>query len=57
MKCGCGCGREIPNGCFWATNACGKKGRKHSVYMPANGEWREQTRLRKKISLLKKGNK
>jgi hypothetical protein len=55
MKCPCGCGKEVPNGHFWADKYCYKKGRKNNIYMPRNGEWREATRIMRKINTLKKG--
>lgn len=33
-KCPCGCGKEVPSGKFWATDACGKKGRRRGIRMP-----------------------
>jgi hypothetical protein len=57
MKCPCGCGKEIPNGCYWATEKCGKNARKHGLYMPRNNEWRQASRIIRKINLLKKGSK
>lgn len=55
MKCPCGCKREVPHGHFWATESCGRKAKKHGVYMPANGEWRKHARLMKKIRKVKHG--
>jgi hypothetical protein len=55
MNCPCGCGKEVKHGCFWATRYCYKTGRKKGIYMPANGEWRADTRIHKKMNLLKKG--
>lgn len=34
MKCPCGCLRDVPHLAFWATPACGKRGRRHGIYMP-----------------------
>lgn len=55
MKCPCGCPREVPNGHYWATENCGKRAKKHGLYMPMNGEWRQDERTRKKLQSLKKG--
>lgn len=56
MKCPCGCGKDVPNKCFWATEACGKRANKHGLFMPKT-DCRSEERKRKKLYLLTKGKK
>lgn len=57
MKCPCGCGRDVPNGHYWATENCGKRANKYGKFMPKNGEWRSASRVMRKLNSLKKGKK
>lgn len=55
MKCPCGCGKPVGNNRYWATEECGEKARTKGLYMPQNGAWRKDQRLRRKLRKVKHG--
>lgn len=42
MKCPCGCGKDVPHGCFWATKTCRKHVSAIGIYMPHRYERRKR---------------
>ena len=57
MKCPCGCEKDVPNLRYFATRNCGRRANKRGIFMPANGEWRKDTRMSRKMKSLEKGKK
>lgn len=53
--CPCGCGREVPNGRFYADGkSCYRRGEKLGIGMPRGGEIHAHERLMKKVKAVRR---